>query len=72
MRKLADGAARAGEVLPFSRAGQEVTPEVSHNARQHLGANLRGMYDELLQQPLPDRIVELLAQLDTAPETKQP
>ncbi len=23
------------------------------------------MYDELVQQPLPDRFVELLAQLDT-------
>ncbi len=72
MRKLTDGPACAGEVLPFRRAGQEITPAVGHNARQHIGANLRGMYNELLQQPLPDRFVDLLAQLDTAPEKKQP
>jgi hypothetical protein len=72
MPKLNDGLARAGEVLPFARAGQEFTPTVGHYSQQHIATNLRAMYDELVQQPLPDRFVELLHQLDTRSEKKQP
>ncbi len=64
MRKLTDGTSRAGEVLPFARAGQQITPTISHSSQEHIATNLRAMYDELVQQPLPDRFVELLAQLD--------
>ncbi len=71
MPKLKDGLARAGEVLPFARAGQSISPTVDHHSQQHIATNLRAMYDELVQQPLPDRFVELLAQLDAQPGTKR-
>jgi hypothetical protein len=44
--------------------GQEITPAISHSSQQHIATNLRAMYDDLVQQPLPDRFVELLAELD--------
>jgi hypothetical protein len=65
MSRLRNGLARSGEVFPFVRAGQDTTPTVSHHSQQHIATNLRAIYDELVQQPLPDRFVELLAQLDT-------
>ncbi len=66
------GLARAREVLPFARTGRETIPTVSPHSQQHIATNLRAMYDNLVQQPLPDRFVELLAQLDTRSEMKQP
>ena len=50
--------------MPLSRVGQEITPAISHSSQQHIATNLRAMYHELVQQPLPDRFVELLAELD--------
>jgi Anti-sigma factor NepR len=35
-----------------------------------IGRKMRAMYDELLHQPMPDRLVELLKQIDQARETK--
>ncbi len=64
MRKLTGASLRAGEVMPFSRVGQVITPAISHTSQQHIATNLRAMYHELVQQPLPDRFVELLAELD--------
>jgi hypothetical protein len=70
MNKRADGLARAGDVLPFARAGQQITPAISHSSQQHIAATLQAMYAELVQQPLPDRFVELLAQLDQKQQEK--
>ncbi len=72
MSKLKDGRARAGEVWPAAGADQGTAPTVDHHAQRHIATNLRAMYDELVRQPLPERFVELLAQLDTPPEKKQP
>lgn len=71
MIKVKDGPARAGEVLPFARAGQEANPAVGPSTRQHLGTALRAMYDDLAKQPLPDRFVELLDQLEAARERQR-
>jgi hypothetical protein len=35
-----------------------------------IGKKMRAMYDDLLEQPLPDRLVELLKQIDQAQENK--
>jgi hypothetical protein len=35
-----------------------------------IGKKMRAMYDELLHQPIPDRFVELLKQIDQARENK--
>lgn len=64
MQKLVGGPTRNGDVLPFKRAGQEFAPTVTHHSQDNIATNLRAMYAELVQQPLPDRFVELLAQLD--------
>ena len=70
MSSLKVGLARAGKVLPFARAGQNITPSVDQHSQQHIATNLRAMYDNLVQQPLPDRFVELLAQLDQGQQEK--
>ena len=35
-----------------------------------IGKKMRAMYDDLLHQPIPDRFVELLKQIDQARENK--
>jgi hypothetical protein len=35
-----------------------------------IGRKMRAMYDDLLHQPLPDRLVELLRRIDEAREKK--
>ncbi len=70
MSSLKDGPAPAGEVLPFARTGRETIPTVSPHSQQHIATNLRALYDNLVQQPLPDRFVELLAQLDQGQQEK--
>lgn len=37
-----------------------------------IGAKLRSYYDHLLSEPVPDRILELLAQLDRKDSTSSP
>jgi hypothetical protein len=34
------------------------------SVQDHIGQELRAMYDEVLQQPIPDRFLELLNALD--------
>jgi hypothetical protein len=72
MIKVKDGPIQAREVLPSAQARQETPSGIGPTARQQLGTALRAMYDDLAQQPLPDRFVELLDQLDTASHKKRP
>jgi Anti-sigma factor NepR len=39
-------------------------PGLDRNIQARIGDNLRAMYDELLQQPVPDRFKDLLGQID--------
>jgi hypothetical protein len=64
MQKLVGGASPNRDVLPFIRAGWEFAPTVTQHSQQNIATNLQAMYAELVQQPLPHRFVELLAQLD--------
>lgn len=42
---------------------------VQMQVQDHIGRQLRAVYDDLLSQPVPDRFLELLDQLDkTKPE----
>ncbi len=70
MLKLKDGPPRAGKVLAFARARKQNASNVCPFAQQRIGMSLRAMYDELVEQPLPDRFVELLAQLDQGQQEK--
>lgn len=58
----AGSGSRPGEVLPLRRSG--VThPALDRGIQGFIGSKLRAMYDDLAQQPVPDRFVELLGQL---------
>jgi hypothetical protein len=39
-------------------------PKLDSGSQKRIGDQLRAMYDELMQQPVPDRFKELLDQLD--------
>jgi hypothetical protein len=56
-----------------SRPSRRLKPSLS-SRRAHveaeIGKKMRAMYAELVEQPLPDRFVELLKQIDQAQENK--
>ncbi len=59
-----------GKVVPLRSAGA-AHPALDRGIQGHIGAKLRAMYDDLAQQPVPDRFTELLASLDRrGPEEK--
>ncbi|NGM32461.1 hypothetical protein G4G93_00680 [Methylobacterium sp. DB0501] len=39
-------------------------PALDRDVQGRIGSHLRAMYDELMQQPIPDRFVDLLAELE--------
>lgn len=51
----------------------QVNPKLDTTSQKRIGDQLRAMYDELMQQPVPDRFRDLLDQLDKAqPSPKAP
>jgi hypothetical protein len=48
-----EGTAQPGQILPFESQVQG-----------HIGRQLRALYDHVLDQPIPDRLLTLLKQLD--------
>ncbi len=40
-------------------------PGLDRIVQTRIGSHLRAMYDELMQQPIPDRFIDLLAGLDS-------
>ena len=68
MRELADGLVpwdwSDAEVVLFGRTGQEISPTVGRRDQRHITTELRVMYDDLVQQPIPERLLELVAKLD--------
>ena len=51
------------DIVLFARPGQEINSTVSVGQR-HITTELRVMYDDLVQQPIPDHLLALLARLD--------
>lgn len=51
-----------GSLRPSSTAPQRTRRKPS--IQDHIGQELRAMYDEVLQQPIPDRFLDLLKALD--------
>ena len=47
-------------------------PALDRNIQARIGDNLRAMYDELLQQPVPDRFKDLLGQMENNRDGKRP
>ena len=65
--KGAKGNSPQGKRRRQPKAGASVQMQVQH----HIGRQLRAVYDDLVSRPVPDRFLELLAQLDrqSAPGT---
>jgi Anti-sigma factor NepR len=59
-------------VMPESSEADELgsEPTLDRAIQARIGDHLRAMYDELLQQPVPDRFKQLLGQLDTDNDRK--
>lgn len=57
------GAARAA---PGTAVSDDPSPEPTLNRaiQERIGDNLRALYDDLMQQPVPDRFVDLLDRLE--------
>lgn len=49
-----------------------LAPVLDQKIDAMIGAKLRGYYDSLLAEPVPDRIIELLQQLDAQEQDKKP
>ena len=54
------------KVIPESSLSDELSPEpgLDRAIQERIGDRLRAMYDDLVQQPVPDRFVELLGRLE--------
>ncbi|GJD70412.1 NepR family anti-sigma factor [Methylobacterium gnaphalii] len=60
------GGLHAGGSLPAAQTPDAVQPLGKH-AHRRIGAHLRTMYDSIVQQPIPSRFSDLIAQLDDGP-----
>lgn len=46
-------------------------PKLDISSQNRIGDQLRAMYDELMQQPVPDKFKDLLDRLDKGPVKKE-
>ncbi len=60
----ARGAKRATQAAGSRRRAPKSGASVQMQVQDHIGRQLRAVYDDLLSQPVPDRFLELLEQLD--------
>ena len=56
--------APAAREANLSQLHEPSEPGLDRNIQARIGDNLRAMYDELLQQPVPDRFKDLLGQFE--------
>ncbi len=61
MQKGKSSAARQSNL---SHSHETPEPGLDRTVQARIGDNLRAMYDELLQQPVPDRFKDLLGQFE--------
>jgi len=52
---------------PRSAAPAKLGPDLQH----HIGRQLRSLYDEVLKEPVPDRLRDLLHRLEQKPSDEQ-
>ena len=63
------GAQRLAPAVISRADSAEPPPRLTPAIEAELGKTMRAMYDNLLDQPIPDRFVELLRRLDEGRET---
>ncbi|AWN50432.1 NepR family anti-sigma factor [Methylobacterium sp. 17Sr1-1] len=64
-----------GPRAPLDEDGPAAGPEqpaLDRNVQGRIGSHLRAMYDELMQQPIPDRFVDLIAELERSATRETP
>ncbi|MCP8937278.1 hypothetical protein NK718_02015 [Alsobacter sp. SYSU M60028] len=49
---------------PNETETERAPPALQPNVQDHIGRQLRAIYDDLLSQPVPDRFRELMEKLD--------
>jgi hypothetical protein len=61
----------AARLIPESSLSDQLSsePSLDRAIQERIGDHLRAMYDDLMQQPVPDRFVELLNRLERRNET---
>ncbi len=59
-RSAGSGVAAQDRAAP----GPKSTPRLKPQVQEHIGRQLRAVYDDVLKQPLPDRFRELMDKLD--------
>lgn len=59
-RRAGPGVAAQDPAAPAPRPAPRLKPQV----QEHIGRQLRAVYDDVLKQPLPDRFRELMDKLD--------
>ncbi|HEX2136324.1 MAG TPA: NepR family anti-sigma factor [Microvirga sp.] len=59
-------------VIPDASLNDKLSsnPRLDRTIQTRIGDQLRAMYDELMQQPVPDRFADLLAKLEQSDEEK--
>jgi hypothetical protein len=57
---------RAATLIPELSLSDQLSsePSLDRAIQERIGDHLRAMYDDLMQQPVPDRFVELLNRLE--------
>jgi hypothetical protein len=50
-------------VVPHAWRGDDLWHDIQAEAQQRIGADLRAMYTDLLQQPLPPNLMKLVRQI---------
>ncbi|WP_407923504.1 NepR family anti-sigma factor [Algihabitans albus] len=55
-----------GKATPDDSAKTTTSGQLEDSQLAHIGTELRRMYDGLVQEPVPDRLLELLKQLDSS------
>ena len=54
-----------------SRTDDPSEPSLDRAIQSRIGDQLRAMYDNLMEQPIPDRLSELLGRLEQGEERKR-
>ena len=68
MAKRATNGDRESKAPALKVVGGSPTPQnisLDGDVEAHIGGRLRAMYDSVLREPVPDRFMDLLRQLDT-------
>jgi hypothetical protein len=55
---------------PYAKLRSRLSGRRLPSADPEIGRKMRAMYDDLLKQPIPERFIELLQQLDRAQGNK--